>query len=178
METKQKKYYCGIGARDCPTEVLGQMTYLAGQLEQMGWWLRSGGAAGSDSAFQKGVKEKAQIWLPWPSFSKDSQEKFPRHQYKVIGKNDADSLASVYKFHPAPERLSQGAMLLLQRNHYQLKGLNEPDSSFVICWTKKGEAVGGSGQNIKAANHYGIPVFNLFNLTPLEILDKVTHGKF
>lgn len=167
------KYYAGIGSRECPKKVLDQMTELAIQLEKMGWWLRSGNAYGADQAFALGVEENAQIWLPWNSFGDAFRLIRPYHTYKVIQNNDEEAEKSVYLFHPAPEKLSRGAMALMKRNHRQLKGLNEPDSSFVICWTKDGKDSGGTGQNIRAAKHWGIPIFNLFNLTPEEILTMI-----
>lgn len=168
------KYYAGIGSRECPKEVLNQMTELAFQLEKLGWWLRSGNATGADQAFALGVGEKAQIWLPWYSFGGDAFRLIrPTHTYKVIQDNDTEAFDSVEKFHPNAANLKPAVRKLMARNHRQLKGLNEPDSSFVICWTKDGKDSGGTGQNIRAANHWGIPVFNLFNLTPNEILTMI-----
>jgi predicted Rossmann fold nucleotide-binding protein DprA/Smf involved in DNA uptake len=48
-------YYAGIGARSTPPQILSVMTRLASKLEGMGYTLRSGGAAGADTAFERGV---------------------------------------------------------------------------------------------------------------------------
>ena len=34
-------------------------------------------------------------------------------------------------------------------------------SKFVICWTKNGKGTGGTGQAIRIAKGFGIPVFDL-----------------
>jgi hypothetical protein len=49
----------------------------------------------------------------------------------------------------------------MARNYRQIRGLDAPDSKFVICWTPNGELKGGTAQAIKIAKNYGIPVFNL-----------------
>lgn len=36
-------------------------------------------------------------------------------------------------------------------------------SKFIVCWTRDGGATGGTGQALRIADHYEIPVFNLFD---------------
>ena len=169
----QNKYYAGIGSRSTPKEVLDQMTDLASQLEKMGWWLRSGGAQGADLAFQRGVQENAQIWVPWPSFAADLQCAYIEHQWFCPSSDDMEAFSSVDQFHPAPDKLSNAARLLMARNYRQIVGQGEPNSSFVICWTENGLKKGGTAQAIKIAESLKIPVYNLFDLTPDEILSKI-----
>ena len=64
-------------------------------------------------------------------------------------------------------------MSFMNRNYRQVRGLDEPDSEFVICWTHDGTDVGGTGQAIRIANHYGIPVFNMFDKNATEILREI-----
>ena len=68
------------------------------------------------------------------------------------------------KFHPAWNKLSQGAKKLIARNGYQVLGkdLNDP-VELVVCWTQDGKVQGGTAQAIKIANYCYIPVFNLYN---------------
>src|SRR5215217_6010795 len=63
-------FYTGIGSRKTPRSVMNEMTEIARVLEEHGYILRSGGAGGADSAFEKGVKvhENAEIFLPWEGF--------------------------------------------------------------------------------------------------------------
>ena len=47
--------YAGIGSRKTPPHVLAAMTQIAEALAERGYILRSGGAGGADSAFEKGA---------------------------------------------------------------------------------------------------------------------------
>ena len=163
-------YYAGIGSRRTPTNILGDMSRLASELENLGWTLRSGGAGGADTAFSEGVKEKAQIWLPWEGFVENPN---PNHEYRTISKDDQDAIDSVNKYHPDPSRLTDRGWLLMMRNHRQLFGLNEPDSEFIICWTPKGEIKGGTGQNLRSAKDKGMKVYNMFSEHWEDILNKI-----
>ncbi len=152
------KYYAGIGARATPKDICEIMTQCAAKLEKQGFWLRSGGAEGADIAFQRGVKEKAEIHLPWKNFNLSYQQEHPNHIYKVIRENDIAARESL-KFHPDCGKLKRAVELLMMRNFYQIQG--EPNSSFIICWTASGEAERGTGQALRIAAHYEIPIFNL-----------------
>lgn len=153
------KYYSGIGSRQTSPEIMAFMKEIASILEERGWTLRSGAADGADSAFASGVKKNAEIWIPWKSFGHPHN---PSHVYKIIdNKNDHLAIESVNKFHPNGPNLKDPARLLMMRNFRQIKGLNAPDSKFVICWTPNGERKGGTRQAWDIADYYGVPVFNL-----------------
>lgn len=80
------KYYAGIGSRNTPDHIQNIMTRLATKLEQEGWILRSGGAEGADSAFERGVmrpQANAEIYLPWYKFP--AKPKDPRVQPRIAG---------------------------------------------------------------------------------------------
>jgi hypothetical protein len=150
------KYYAGIGSRETPRDVQDVMRSIAFKLSKLSYCLRSGGADGADTAFERGAKHK-QIFLPWDDFN--------------FRKSDGISYIVppfvpeyVEKFHPAPSKLGPGAKLLMSRNTYQVLGpeLNDP-VSFVLCWTKDGKASGGTGQAIRIAESLNIPVFNFKN---------------
>lgn len=47
--------YTGVGSRETPREVLGQMTEVADELAGLDWTLRSGNAVGADMAFERGA---------------------------------------------------------------------------------------------------------------------------
>lgn len=151
-------FYAGIGSRETPPEVLRLMTRLASRLETLGWVLRSGGAQGADAAFARGVHhpEHAEIYLPWEGFGSVEGG-------TVVG--DFPRLREVAeRFHPSWERCSRGARALHTRNVAQVLGdsKNSTVSSMVICWTPRGEGGGGTGQAIRIARGYGVPVFDLY----------------
>lgn len=168
------KYYSGIGSRTINENIKVNMITLATALSLQGYTLRSGNATGSDQAFADGVvKDMAQIWLPWMGFNQDFQDKYPDHTYRLVGEDDADAWDSIEKFHPKPEALNSNGRCFMARNYRQIVGLGEPDSEFVICWTHDGTDVGGTGQAIRIAKDRGIPVYNLFDMTPTDIFKEI-----
>ena len=166
------RFYAGIGARKTPTNIQEVMTQLAAKLEQDGWVLRSGGAAGADSAFERGVvnpQTNAQIYLPSQSFNSrtaGSQPQFLNYQ-SLPGSQQA--FATLHQHHPAPQKLSPFAQHLMARNAMQVLGpdLRSP-SSMIVAWTPRGEVTGGTGQALRMAETYQIPIRNLGNPETLQ----------
>ncbi len=148
-------YYAGIGSRDTPQEILYLFEKVGMFLANKGFILRSGGAKGSDKAFEigcdrvSGIKE---IYLPWKGFEGSNSN-------LIVTDNKAFEIAK--QFHPYWHNLSQGGQKLQARNSHQVLGkdLNTP-SKFIICWTKNGSGNGGTGQAIRIAKHNNIPVFD------------------
>lgn len=167
-------HYAGIGARATPPEMLNLMSRIANKLEGMGYILRSGGAAGADTAFERGVINAAnrQIYLPGAQFNSRmagaggyiNAAQLPSWQ---------QALETVSQFHPAPERLSNFARALMARNAMQVLGgnLQEP-AKMVVAWTPGGQITGGTGQALRMAQAYGIPIRNLGNSETLANVKK------
>jgi len=148
-------YYAGIGSRETPNEILKLFEKVGKFLAKKGFILRSGGAGGSDQAFENGndlVNGKKEIYLPWRNFEGSDSK---------LVVNDVKAYKLAEKFHPYWHNLSQGAKKLQARNGHQILGwdLNTP-SNFVICWTEKGKGKGGTGQGLRIAKAYEIPVFD------------------
>ena len=158
-------YYAGIGSRETPPPILSLMTEVAQKMEKDGWTLRSGGAAGADSAFEHGVEnpQNKEVYLPSSYFNDRSSSK--------EGFIDATQLASypealktVNLFHPAPGKLSDFARKLMARNAMQVLGSSlEDPSTLIIAWTKDGKMIGGTSQALRIARYHSIPVLNLGN---------------
>ncbi len=168
LREKQKqriKYYTGIGSRETPDLILGQIFLIATALAYKGYILRSGGASGADSAFEKGCNfqnGKKNIYLPWKGFNSNNSD-----LYNV----SPEALELAATIHPAWNRLSQGAQKLHARNCYQVLGLDlKTPSRVLICWTKNGEEIGGTATAIKLAKKHNIPVYNLGILGKYEEL--------
>jgi hypothetical protein len=140
--------YAGIGARKTPGETLELMRQYGVYLSALGWVLRSGKAWGADAAFQAGANNAT-----WPSM-------------ELYGRNEAAAnpawVNHAAMFHPKWEECSPVAKLLLGRNSAIILGpnLTEPVNA-VICWTPGGRVIGGTGQSLRIAAAYGVPVFNL-----------------
>lgn len=149
------KYYAGIGSRGTPTHIQEYFGSLAAFLATKGFTLRSGGAQGADKAFEIGcdkVNGSKEIYLPWKNFEKSNSN-------LIVSNPKAYEIAE--QFHPYWQNLKDGAKKLQARNSHQVLGMDlETPSQFVICWTKNGKSQGGTGQAIRIANHYGVPVFD------------------
>jgi len=156
------KYYTGVGARKTPQNILTIMTAIAKKMSYLNYILRSGGAAGADTAFELGTNHTTkQIFLAHHS----TQE--------------AETIAS--KYHPAWNRCSEFAKKLHGRNALQILGpdLCEP-SVLLICWTPDGCIshaertinTGGTGTAISIANAYNISIYNLQRANHLDIWTK------
>jgi len=170
------KCYAGIGARTTPEKILLEMRGLAEALATLGYVLRSGGAKGADNAFEIGCNvidhKLKEIYLPWQNFNDN-----PSRNFYVCEK----AIEIALKYHPNPEWLrhkSPHVLKLMARNSYQVLGseLNHP-VDFVVCWTQDGvesnkttRATGGTGQAIRIAQDYSIPVYNLKNKESLDRL--------
>lgn len=164
--------YAGIGSRKTPKDVLVKMTKVAKSLAKMNCTLRSGGAKGADQAFFEGInptKDKVEIYIPYNNFNK-----FTFDMDFVYGPPTKESRILSSQFHPVWEHLGYPARDFMGRNAYQILGFDlKTFSDFVLCWTPNGEAIGGTGQAIRIANHYDIPVLNFGKHTDEEINSKV-----
>ena len=153
--------YCGIGSRKTPDEILQQMTAIAIQLAESGWVLRSGHAEGADMAFETGStmgNGAMEIYVPWFGFNGA-----PTNHPDYIRPKATQELADFSRqFHPAWERCSDAAKLMHMRNACQVLGINgDTPATMLVCWTPKGNGSGGTGQAIRIAEAYQIPIFDL-----------------
>lgn len=160
-------YYAGIGSRTAPKEVLDAFEYLGEMLADQGYILRSGGADGCDSAFEKGCKKvggEMEIFLPWKDFNNNDSI-----LYKYDNCDKAYEIAK--RYHPNWDACSKAGKALLMRDGYQVLGMDlETPSSFIICWTKNGKGEGGTGQALRIAKDLGIKVCD-FGRFPKEHAD-------
>jgi hypothetical protein len=139
------KFYTGVGSRSTPQNIREVMVELAKKLATDGWTLRSGGAAGADSAFEYGVSLVG--------------------GYKEIYYADQANKAALEMastIHPAWHRCSDYVRKLHARNCFQVLGrdLRTP-SSFLVCWTLNGADIGGTRTAIVLARNNNIEVINL-----------------
>ena len=171
-----EKFYTGIGSRETPAEYLSIMTELATYLNKTGWTLRSGGSWGADEAFQKGVSNYSNIFLPRLNWRKDDG---------IVGRfiddtelvRDAMYIVSKYDLHEDWDNLLNsrgdgGVMTVKQhtRNVFQVSGDNiRNPSKFLVCYTNDGaidlsemsRSTGGTRTAMRLAYHFQVPIFNL-----------------
>jgi len=158
------KFYAGIGSRKAPQNILDFLTKIAGLLGQRGYVLRSGGARGCDTFFERGV---GHFDIPPNSGGLDKRK-------EIFTSRDAEAWAFdlVPKYLPTDRSpylfnsWSPYVKGLLARNMMIILGRdgNSP-VDFVVCWTPPGDyqtsAVGGTGYALRLAQDRGIPIYNL-----------------
>ena len=148
-------YYTGIGSRNTPEEILKVFESIGQYLTTKDFVLRSGAADGADSAFEQGcnhVNGKKEIYLPWKGFNCSTSD-------LVVTNPEAFEIAKHY--HPYWENLKDGAKKLQARNSHQVLGLDlHTPSDFIICYTPNGQGSGGTGQALRIAKDYHIPIFD------------------
>ena len=174
-------FYAGIGSRRTPPDILNLMERLGFALGVMGYTLRSGAADGADSAFERGALAGGypiEIYLPWYRFhGRDGPGYILTKDPQVNGW--AKHLVEMA--HPAPHKLTDMAKMLMARNTYQVAGLGQGVlSEFVVCWTPDGveegdkttRDTGGTGQAIRLASLWNIPIFNLQRSDTIDRLNQ------
>jgi hypothetical protein len=155
------KFYAGIGSRETPPGIEPMIEEASGFLGKLGFTLRSGGAPGADSMFEKYHKGEMEIYLPWAKFNDNKSPLFLDFIDDNIVK-EATEIAK--KYHPSWARLSIGAKKLMTRNTFQILGNDlKTQVEFVVCWTKGGTINSGTGQAMRIARSLNIPIFNLYH---------------
>ena len=163
--------YSGIGSRETPNNILELMFNIGAVLADKGFTLRSGGALGADKAFLDGClrnQGKKEIYLPWDGYNNYGGND---DGFFYGSSNKAMQVASA--IHPAWDKCSQGVKKLHARNIHIIGGVDlDTNSDFIVCWTPRGQFIGGTGQALRLANELEIPIFNLYFDNTLEELEK------
>lgn len=150
--------YAGIGSRNTPEEIQEQMRLIAKHLGYNGCTLRSGGANGADTAFEKGIKHFSapmEIYLPWQGFNGH------RNPRCVLPTKEAIELAG--KFHKGSPYIKDSVKALHGRNAHIMLGYDlKTPCDVVICWCDVSESMGGTQHSLRIAAHYGIQIINMF----------------
>jgi len=151
---------CGIGSRETPLNIQSEMITIGKWIRENGHTCRSGHAAGADWAFEQGAQERCITYLPWDNFNLNLNSL----SEKVIVSNQADYLKFTQKYHPNLLKLNSGGIKLMNRNVCQVLGLYlNKQSDLIICWTKDGKDSGGTGQALRIAKDYSIPILNMYH---------------
>ncbi len=167
LTRSESRYYTGIGSRQTP-EVWRDVFATIGTFlhRDYGLILRSGGADGADTFFEKSKGPK-HIYLPSYYFNArcaDNQTYFVPSD-AITNRNEP--IIKQCCAHWDNIKRPKVRNLLL-RNMCQILG-HDPIklelSSFVLCWTPNGDHVGGTRYAISCAELYNIPVFNFGHYT-------------
>ncbi len=159
-----KRYYAGIGSSD-----VKESSYLTSLIREIvellsgkGFTLRSGGASGIDSIFERYVDGSKEIYLPYKGFNGNGSE-----FYEI----SEDSKRIAVQFHPMGKGLLNSSSINFHaRNVYQVLGYElDKRCEFLIVWCKD-EETGGTSQAIRIAKGYGIPYYNLYSMGNKELV--------
>lgn len=155
--------YAGVGSRKAPDPVLKVMRDIGSVLSSSGYLLRSGGAVGSDTAFEDGARSSGgatEIFLAGSRMDRQMGQRSP-------GQSDIHEISPMFDrvtrhLHPAPNALTSYGRRLMNRNGGQVFGrMFDVPADVLVCWTPDGSGSGGTGQAIRIAKTVGIPVVDL-----------------
>jgi hypothetical protein len=158
-------YYTGVGSHkidEIPSQKLMDAVIIAKTLESWKFILRSGGAEGFDRAFESGVVNTKNMVI----YSQDTK-------FNVNDDLWHKAVDIALRNHPYPENAKK-YIRWIGRNPFQVLGdrLDEP-SSFLICWTNNGKDIGGTGTTMRVAKEFGVPIYNLHDMSREEILKDI-----
>lgn len=169
------KRFTGVGSRETPDDTSDDIVDVCRFLMRREYLMATGDAIGADQMF----------FETYPLGYKERYAPLGRRYYKqdsIIVPSDeqgyklAESIAG--KCHPAWKWMKERSYKELHiRNVFQVLGrdLSTP-SEFLVVWTPDGaelltgKKTGGTGQAIRIAKMFGIPVFNLYNSDALQRL--------
>ena len=155
----------GIGSRKTPAFIQKMMISLGEWCRDHNVYVRTGHADGADWAFEQGAGDHGIVYLPWSGFNSGLTLQTPHVVYyeQVCAKAKNAARDSVREFHPNSGALNRTAWKFMGRNYLQIMGSKPKPNPVqaVICWTPDGRGGGGTGQAIRIAEHYNIPVLDL-----------------
>ena len=182
-------FFSGIGARETPPPILAVIQPLSRALisAPLSYTLRTGGAKGADQAFIQGAydtiatRPNPEIYIPSLYYERASLAHIhDSSRFKIIHDVTASAYIIASRFHPAWDRLPSYAEPLHARNTHIVLGpdpLHNPTPvQFIVCYTPAGFITGGTGQALRIAAHYQIPVLNLGKPHHLEHAEDIVRG--
>lgn len=178
------KYYTGVGPRDVSDSVMGVMSRLSRQLALKGYRLRSGGAGGSDTAFETGVRDAIppelwsgamEIYIPWSGFDDRGLLDCDYVLNQLPGRLQAWALAR--DIHTHWNNLKDGGRKLHSRNSFQVLGKSLDAPSDYIVYSNRlnpnGEPTGGTRTAVMIARKFKVKEINLYTQSALVIATTV-----
>jgi hypothetical protein len=152
--------------------VLQVIDVLADRLARRGWVLRTGLSPGADQSFYRGAlagRGVVELYLPWPGFQARALGGAGRPRLvAVLPRPSREAYRLSARFHPRWAALTRAQRALLARDAHEVLGGDLASRvAAVVCWTADGSLDGrgllvdGTGQTLRIARAYRIPVLNL-----------------
>lgn len=173
-------FYTGVGRRNTPKAIQLIQQQLAMDLEGRGYVLRSGGADGSDSAFERGVTvpDYKEIFISWSGFN--GRTAGPGVIDATTLENYDQAIAIAKGVHPVWDKLTRGPRAHHTRNVYQVLGRDlATPSRFLLCWAEyqgnnRNVVKGGTNTALQLALRNGVPSLNLFGAPSYDaVIEKL-----
>lgn len=171
------KYYTGVGSRNLTPSQLSLLEEIGKALASKGFTLRSGGADGTDIAFQKGAcsvnPTKTEIWIPWKTFNSLplSQGSLSQANYVTISQEQTEKAGQWLcdtGIMPWWSNCKQSVQKLHSRNVHQVVGNEDtssaPLSKVCIYAAEEDEndnVKGGTRTAVMASRFLNIPTYNI-----------------
>lgn len=168
------RYFTGVGARyGVPQSVYERVDRIGRYLIGIGYKCRTGDAVGMDAAWRHISQPDCEFYAP-----KTRSNPLPGARI-IVDERYRLAKQITRQHHPYFHNLNDFDAELQIRNVFEVLGedVNDP-SEFLICWTKDGsekktsKETGGTGQAIRLAIAYNVPVFNLYHSDAEERLAK------
>ncbi|MCL6478886.1 MAG: DNA-processing protein DprA [Peptococcaceae bacterium] len=122
---------------------------FCGLLLQAGYLIHTGGAVGIDEIAMSCAGERSVVFLPWAGYDEHLVRKYRPGKVVVYDPlAHKDWTDSVFRYHPAPDRLTRGGIALHARNF----GIVGPAQVVVALPSPN---LGGTGQGIRIARATG-----------------------
>ena len=147
---------------EAPLDIIDKFKALTKEMSSLGFTIRAaGGNSEADDAIVKET-DKLEVYLPWKGFN-NIEESFSYFA-------DESSIVQACKYHPAADRMKDGAKKFLSRNYRLLQGKNlKSAAKFVVIWSEDGASklsektfkTGPVGHVLSIAASIKTPVFNL-----------------
>lgn len=172
--------YTGVGSRDITKKEKSIIFRISKYLAHKDFTLRSGKAAGADTAFQIGAqyysfKVKPEIYTPWCNFRLNQTSLKNDFDFTFDNALLTTCEEIAKEIHPNWYKMTKAGKLLHSRNVLQVlgKNLDSPSKFLIFCSDQdsKGEVKGGTRTAVVLGKEYGIPCFNIRDNDQLHELE-------
>jgi len=168
------KYYTGIGSRELSDEQKTFIYWLACEMHDLGYTLRSGDADGADTAFQSGAGKLFETWIPWTSFAKGPSRELQTQKEFL----EAEEYLLESDIIPWFKAMGPASQAFHGRNYRQVFGRNKilPEVCFYCAPDDlNGVPVGGTRTAVLVSRNEGIPTINVFTEEGQEDARRFVH---
>lgn len=163
--------YVGAGMSTAPKEILYLIEDAAQMLASEGVHLRTGCGQGPCEAFVRGAKDPSlySVFIPGLVFGNLNTKNPSIYGPYTEGFIDFEHATNyARKFHPSWPGLAGTVQRMMAMVSYQVLGPQLIDRPlFVLCWTPNGIGGDTTGQVIRLAQAFSIPIFDLGVMDPM-----------